>query len=104
VTERLVSVHGLDAAAVEVELIGAGAAFRGLAPERDPIEVRLRVGARVGEQSMAHAVGWEVEALYTNGPAGGGGARAVTRELVSVHSCLLPRDLVSPRVALHEVR
>lgn len=103
VRERLVAVHGFAEETVEIELIGAGAAFRGLAAPSDPIEVRLRVAARVADADRAETVGWEVESLYTNGPAGGGGARSSTRELVSVRSCLLPRDRVSTHVEILEV-
>ena len=104
VLERLSAVHGLPDGAAEIELIGAGAAFRGLAPAPDdPPEVRLRVAARVGTEDAAHAVGWEVESLYTNGPAGGGGARRSSRPLVAVRSCLLPRHLVRTAVDVTEV-
>jgi hypothetical protein len=102
VRERLVDVHGLAADAIGVELIGAGAAFRGLAPETDPLEVRLRVSARASGAEQAEAVGWEVESLYTNGPAGGGGARRSAQETVLVRSCLVPRDLVTPSVTVLE--
>ena len=44
-------------------------------PPRSPYEVRLRVAARAPTAELAAIVGEEVEALYTNGPAGGGGAR-----------------------------
>lgn len=94
--ERLVAVHGLPEEALEVEYIGAGAAFRGLAPAEDPAEVRLRVSARVPSAEAAEAVGWEVESLYTNGPAGGGGARRSTTEIVAVRSCVVPREHVRP--------
>lgn len=104
VRERLVAVHDLDADAIRVEYIGAGAMFRGLAPEVNPVEVRLRVSARVPDVERADAVGWEVESLYTNGPAGGGGAARHRRELVAVRSCLLPRHLVSPAVHVLESR
>lgn len=113
VRERLVSVHGLDETAVEVEYIGAGAAFRGLgglaglgglggpaAQAVDPVEVRLRVAARVASEEAASVVGWEVESLYTNGPAGGGGARREHREIVAVRSCLLPAEDVRPVVTV----
>jgi hypothetical protein len=102
VRERLVDVHGLSADAIGVELIGAGAAFRGLAPETDPLEVRLRVSARASDADQAHAVGWEVESLYTNGPAGGGGARKSVEQTVLVRSCLVPRELVTPEVTVME--
>lgn len=36
----------------------------------------------------------EVEALYTNGPAGGGGAVKRVSEIVSVCSIFVPRDAV----------
>ncbi|QBR93785.1 DUF1446 domain-containing protein [Nocardioides euryhalodurans] len=98
VRERLVTVHGLQEDTVTVELIGAGAAFRGWALARDAPEVRLRVSAHTPREEAAHAVGWEVESLYTNGPAGGGGARSTHHELVSIRSCLMPRVAVTPRV------
>lgn len=103
VRERLHAVHGLDPTAVEVELIGTGAAFRGLAPILDAPEVRLRVAARVDDPHHADAVAWEVESLYTNGPAGGGGARGGSRPLVAIRSCLLPRDETEVRVDVTEV-
>ena len=57
-----------------------------------PCEVRLRVAARCRSQQDAALVGNEVEALYTNGPAGGGGAVKSLRKIVSVASILVPRD------------
>lgn len=102
VRERLVSVHGLDEDAIESEYIGAAAAFRGLLHPPEPAEVRLRVSARVSSAELAEAIGWEVESLYTNGPAGGGGARTSAREVVVVRSCVIPRDRVSPAAHLLE--
>ena len=40
-----------------------------------PYEVRLRVAGRSADRQKAALIGEEVEALFTNGPAGGGGAR-----------------------------
>lgn len=102
VHERLCSVHGLDADAIEVEYIGAAAAFRGLLTVPEPVEVRLRMSARTTDPELADAVGWEVESLYTNGPAGGGGARTETREVVTVRSCVIPRHHVTLVVQLVE--
>lgn len=102
VCERLVRVHGVDESAIRVEYIGAGAAFRGLVVDPQPFEVRLRVSARVPEPDQAEVIGWEVESLYTNGPAAGGGVTRTTRETVVVRSCLLPRRLVTPFVHLLE--
>ena len=44
------------------------------------------------------AIGNEVETLYTNGPAGGGGAWKSARDVVAVASVLLPRELAKPQV------
>ncbi|MEV1294593.1 acyclic terpene utilization AtuA family protein [Pseudonocardia sp. NPDC049635] len=104
VRERLRDVHGIPEDDVEVEFLGAGAAHRGLAAPGDPVEVRLRVAARAPDRERADLVGWEVESLYTNGPAGGGGARAGAHEQVVVRSCLLDRALVRPVVTVTEVR
>ena len=49
-----------------------------------PYEVRLRVAARAATREKAALVGEEVEALWTNGPGGGGGARKYVHEQVGV--------------------
>ena len=63
-----------------------------------PMSVRLRVAARAADEETARRVGEEVEALYTNGPAGGGGARKAVHEQIGIVSCLIPRERVTPRV------
>ena len=45
----------------------------------------------------------EVEALYTNGPAGGCGATKRTRDIVSVASILVDRNDVKPEAKIFEV-
>ena len=52
--------------------------------------MRVRVAARAGPRRRRGRVGNEVEALYTNGPAGGGGATKSVREMVSVASTFVP--------------
>jgi hypothetical protein len=69
---------------------------------QEPYEVRLRVAARAGDEESARRVGEEVEALYTNGPAGGGGARKAVHEQIGIVSCLIPRERVTPRVEFLE--
>jgi hypothetical protein len=56
-------------------------------------EARLRVAGRARSAAMAARVGEEVEALYCNGPAGGGGARKYLREVVGVASAFIPRAM-----------
>ena len=67
-----------------------------------PYEVRLRVAARSTDREVAARVGEEVEALWTNGPTGGGGARKSTQEQIGIVSCLLARDKVKPQVTVFE--
>ena len=68
-----------------------------------PVEVRLRVTARTKDEKNARIIGDEVEALYTNGPAGGGGAVKSVREIVSIASILIPRDDIHIHVDFMEV-
>lgn len=103
VTDRLRDVHGFDEDDILVELIGTGAAFRGLIAADSSHEVRLRVAAKASTEEAADTIGWEVESLYTNGPAAGGGARRSKSEVLSVQSCLVPRHLLTPNVQMIEV-
>lgn len=66
----------------------------------DPYEIRLRVAGKASTAQQAALVGEEIEALYTNGPAGGGGARKYTHELVGIVSTLIDRHKLTPRVTL----
>jgi len=56
-----------------------------------PREVRARVAARMRSHEGAILVGREVEALYTNGPAGGGGASQCAKPVIAVLSTLIDR-------------
>ena len=66
-------------------------------PEMAPLEIRdlrLRVAGVHPDQAVIERLLAEVTALYTCGPAGGGGIRtAISQRLKSV-SCLVPRELV----------
>jgi len=66
-------------------------------------EVRLRVAARSTSHAAATLIGREVEALYLNGPAGGGGARQYVRPVIGVVSVLVPENLVRLQVDILEV-
>jgi hypothetical protein len=52
----------------------------------------------------AARIGNEVETLYTNGPAGGGGVSKHAREVVAVQSVLVPAGAVTPSVRIVEAR
>jgi hypothetical protein len=86
------------------ELIGVNAMHgpaRGA--DRTPYEVRVRLAMRCSTQAQAERVGQEVEALYLNGPAAGGGVTQSVREVVAAASALVPRDAVTPAVHLMEL-
>ena len=57
--------------------------------------MRVHVAARVKDQRTAERVLWEVEALYTNGPAAGGGVRGQVRRSFFTHDVYLPREMIS---------
>ncbi len=106
VAERL-ALTGVEASELRFDVIGVDALHRGPHVGQDnvgltnaePGEVRIRVAGRTASMREAVRIGDEVETLYTNGPAGGGGAWKAARELVAVVSTLLPREAVTPRVS-----
>ena len=104
VTERL-RLTGADLSEVTANLIGVDAVSRGGgAGGPEPSEVRARVVGRSLHAAGAAAVGAEVEALYTNGPFGGGGASRNVRRVVAIASCLVPREVASAAVTMIEVQ
>jgi hypothetical protein len=66
-------------------------------------DVRLRVAGRTGTEDEARMVGREVEALYTNGPAAGGGARASVRNVIAITSVLIPETDVAEEVTYFDI-
>ncbi|MBV1758856.1 MAG: DUF1446 domain-containing protein [Dethiosulfatibacter sp.] len=70
---------------------------------QSPREVRIRVAGRTKIKADAIKVGNEVETLYTNGPAGGGGATKGVSEIISVASILIPKEDITSHVVIKEV-
>jgi hypothetical protein len=88
---------------LRIDLIGSTSLHgKSFDPAEQPYEVRLRVAARAPTPEHASLVGEEVEALYTNGPAGGGGTRKYVREQVGIVSTLIERERVPTKVILRE--
>lgn len=96
---------GLGDFEARYDLIGVNAIF-GNAPacqnmaDTEPTEVRLRVAVRVQTQAQAIDIANEVEALYTNGPAGGGGASKSVREVIAATAMLMPRAVIQTQTVL----
>ncbi|MBR3372134.1 MAG: DUF1446 domain-containing protein [Rhodobacteraceae bacterium] len=103
VAERL-KITGVPCAETRGELIGVdsilGARLSGNCSA--PREVRVRFVGRTDRREDAARVGNEVESLYLNGPAGGGGAAKSTREIVGIVSTLVPENRVSPGIHIQE--
>jgi Acyclic terpene utilisation family protein AtuA len=104
VRERL-SLIGARFSEIRFDLLGVNALHREASATEgyEPYEVILRVAAKTASLKDAQVIGNEVETLYTNGPAGGGGAVKGTREIVAVASTLIPRVAVAPQFSLKEV-
>lgn len=95
VRERL-AITGVPMGEARFDLIGVDALHgAALSQGGAPYEVRVRVAARTEAAAEAIAIGNEVEALYTNGPAGGGGVTKSVRQVVAIASALAP-DSVAP--------
>lgn len=93
-----------DAGRLRADLIGVASVFADDAghwlqtqTERDDAtDVRLRVALRHAQRVQAERLVREVVALYTCGPAGGGGVRTHLKPTLGTLSLLLPRALVQP--------
>jgi hypothetical protein len=93
-------IAGVQTTETRFELIGVDALHgeRLSAGAGEPYEVRVRVVGRTDSYAEAVRIGNEVETLYTNGPAGGGGVTKSAKEIVAVASVLLPEALAAPAV------
>jgi hypothetical protein len=101
----------LDGLAIRIDLIGVVSLFaddagRMLSAQRegDARDVRLRVAAAHASRDEADRVAKEVTALYTCGPAGGGGVRTSLRPRLETRSCFVPRSSVAARFDFLESR
>jgi hypothetical protein len=54
------------------------------------------------ERQVAVDLAREIESLYTNGPAGGGGVETSVRDTIAIISTLVPRELVEPHIEVVE--
>ncbi|SAK81339.1 ABC transporter substrate-binding protein [Caballeronia hypogeia] len=97
VRERL-AITNVDTSELRFDLIGVNSLHGDAIAAKygEPYEVRVRVAGRVSNAKEAARIGNEVETLYTNGPAGGGGVTKATREVIAVQSVLLAREHVNP--------
>lgn len=93
-----IAMLGLEHCEARYDLIGVNALHGPHISQGEPYEVRARVAVRTSSMAEAVLIGNEVEALYTNGPAGGAGAWKNARQVVAMVSTLVDRDLVQTKV------
>ena len=103
VAERL-RLTGVPCREIRYDLIGVDSILgpKLSAAGHEPSEVRVRIIGRTDNLKDAVRIGNEVEALYLNGPAGGGGVTKSAREVVGIRSILLPEGLIEPAVSYVE--
>jgi hypothetical protein len=100
VVARRLELTGAAFEEIRYDLIGGDSILGANRSRADagPSEVRARVAARTRTLGDAVRIGNEVEALYTNGPAAGGGVTRSAREIIAMLSAIVPRELVTPVV------
>ncbi|MEW4289607.1 acyclic terpene utilization AtuA family protein [Rossellomorea marisflavi] len=86
----------------KIDLIGSTSLHHSEQEGFRPYEVRLRVASLCPSRKEAVRIGHEVEALYTNGPAGGGGVRKRVEEVIGVVSTFMDRSLITSHSELLE--
>lgn len=104
IVDRRLARTKLRDVGVRYDLMGLNALALPGAPPTSLQEVRLRVAARCPDVEGAELLVTEVESLYVNGPAGGGGVRFSIRPAVRTLTAFLPAADVVPRVEYLEVR
>lgn len=105
IVEKRLELTGVKFDELRIDFIGINAIYKNSNRKYNtPEEVRLRVAARTKTKYDADQIGNEVETLYTNGPAGGGGATKSVSEIISVASILVNRNDVQPKVVYKEVQ
>ena len=97
IKERLEAKH-LDTEDILFDLIGINSLFKEGTTPANPQEIRLRVAAKTSTKEVAVQLVNEVETLYTNGPAAGGGVSKAVTEIIAIQSILINKSKVAPKV------
>lgn len=104
IIEKRLAAQNIEAIEMRYDFIGLNSLYgNALSSTQEAPEARLRVAARTDDEYTAKAIVREVESLYTNGPAGGGGIRSNIKEIVSIGSILIPEEDTDINVSYWEV-
>jgi hypothetical protein len=106
IVKKRLEITGVKYDEIKFDIIGVNSLFFDSISEKtsEPREARIRVAARTKNREEAVKIGNEVETLYTNGPAGGGGATRSVSEIISVASILVPKEDIKIEVEMMEVQ
>ncbi|MEQ5777493.1 DUF1446 domain-containing protein [Thalassospira sp. NFXS8] len=103
VRERL-KITAVDCQEIRCDLIGLDAVLGAYTGDIATIpEIRARFTARTSSLANAQRIGEEVESLYLNGPAAGGGVTRSARQIVGIVSGLIDETLIMPTITMLEV-
>ncbi len=100
IRERWHVVHGWDSDDVRCDFVGYNSVRSWHEPDTEPPEVRARFTTRTFDPVVARTLTEETDALYTNGPYGGGGVTTSVRSTIGIMSTLIDRDAVTPRAVM----
>lgn len=108
ILEKRFELIGLEYEEIRFDYIGFNSLYMDTISQNmgnyTPNEIRLRVAVRVKDLKNAEMVGNEVEALYTNGPYGGGGAVKNIKDIISIASIFIPIEHFNITVGYREVK
>lgn len=82
------------------DIIGINSLFEENKGQSNPFEIRLRIVAKTNTEKAAEQLVNEVETLYTNGPAAGGGVSKSIQKIIAIQSVLLDKEQVKPKVQI----
>jgi len=107
IVEKRLQLIGVEMEEYRTDFIGYNSLYKSrisdqFAPDHFS-EIRVRCSGRTKDRQNAELIANEVEALYTNGPAGGAGATKKVSEVVSICSIFVPREIVDIKVSYQEV-
>jgi hypothetical protein len=96
---------------LRIDCIGSASLFSSDAGEGPPLksqtdfeDIRLRVATSNQDKHQAMRVCREVTALFTCGPAGGGGVRTSLKPRLHTLVCFIPRDLIHASYKFFELK
>lgn len=105
IIQKRLAAQNIEPTEIRYDFIGLNSLYGNkILSTQEADEVRLRIATRVENDVMAEAIIREVESLYTNGPAGGGGIRSNIKEMVSIGSILIPEEDTNIKISYCEVK